>query len=105
MLTKILRELASKQNLRVVRSNGKIKALVGYQKPPAEHQFKPGNSGGPGRPKGNRSLIPFIRRELFNNDGEKAKKLAENIVARATLWSDPAARIVIGCTTPNRRSR
>jgi hypothetical protein len=39
--------------------------LVGYGRPPAEHQFRPGQSGNPtGRPKGARSFKSDLRDEL-----------------------------------------
>lgn len=37
---------------------------AGYCLPSAEHRFKPGNRGGPGRPKGSRSQDSFLREEL-----------------------------------------
>lgn len=33
---------------------------VGYGKPPKEHQFKTGNPGGPGKPKGSKNLKTII---------------------------------------------
>ena len=104
MLTRMLRELTKGQNLRFIRSNGKIKALVGYKNPPVEHQFKKGNPGGPGRPKGARSLVPYIREELFKNDGENAKVIAKKLVSDASWGWEKSIKLILELTTP-RRSR
>jgi len=37
---------------------------VGFMKPPQEHQFKPGNRMGKGRPKGSRNIGSIIEEEL-----------------------------------------
>jgi uncharacterized protein DUF5681 len=49
----------------MTHSNSTKKTIVGYRRPPAEHQFRPGQSGNPsGRPKGARSFTAELREEL-----------------------------------------
>jgi hypothetical protein len=61
---------------------------VGYGKPPAEHQFKPGNRANPGgRPKGD-SLTSIVREVLAEQidsaaDRKRLRKVAEAIVTAA----------------------
>jgi hypothetical protein len=52
----------------------------GYRKPPAEHQFKPGQSGNPkGRPKGSKNestlLRDLLHRKIEVREGGRTKKL------------------------------
>lgn len=70
---------------------------VGYKKPPKKHQFKPGNPGGPGRPR-KTTLATLIEDELFKNEGEKAKKIAQNIVESAAYRNMRAVQIVLDTT-------
>lgn len=64
---------------------------VGYRRPPAEHRFKPGQSGNPrGRPKGKKSAA-IILQELLNRmvtvrEGSKSRKITvlEAILLRFT---------------------
>ena len=70
---------------------------VGYKKPPKQHRFKPGNPGGPGRPK-KRTLEILIEDELFRNEGEKAKMIAKNIVESAVCHNIKAVQISLSTT-------
>ena len=70
---------------------------VGYKKPPKQHRFKPGNPGGPGRQKKS-TLENLIEEELFRNDGENARKIAENIVESATCHNIKAVQIILTTT-------
>lgn len=40
---------------------------VGPGKPPIEHQFKPGNPGGPGMPKGHRTMKTILQ-EIYDTE-------------------------------------
>ncbi len=66
---------------------GKIREDVGPGRPPAEHTFKPGQSGNPnGRPPGAVSIVAIIRRMLDEECEDKAtgtrRKVAEVIADR-----------------------
>lgn len=58
---------------------------VGYQKPPREHQWKPGESGNPkGRPK--EKTVKEYAREYLANMTDKEKKEFLKSVNPAFLW-------------------
>lgn len=51
--------------------------------PSKKHQFKKGNPGGPGRPKGDLSIVAALRRTLDQERPElKGKKIADAIAER-----------------------
>ncbi len=61
----------------------KIRAGKNGNVPPAQHQFKPGESGNPkGRPTGT-SLTAIIKRVLAEKDGEGAERLIAVAVRQA----------------------
>ena len=95
MITRALREFAEKHVLgRKKKSNN----AVGYKKPPKQHRFKKGNSGGPGRPKKKVDLPGLIESELLKEDAALAKQLAAALVTSAAYGSFRAAHIVINLT-------
>lgn len=62
---------------------------VGYGRPPAEHQFKPGQSGNPrGRPKGAKNestlLYDLLHRKVEIRNGRRTRKIT---VLEVILWS------------------
>ena len=75
---------------------------VGYGRPPAEHQFRPGQSGNPsGRPKGARSFKSDLRDELgevvsINDDNNKTIEVTKQraiikTLLRMAITGDPRA--------------
>ena len=64
---------------------------VGYCRPPAEHQFKPGHSGNPrGRPKGSRNFAKIVsemlaRRIRTKVNGETQRILPAEALAQVVL--------------------
>lgn len=75
---------------------------VGYGRPPAEHQFRPGQSGNPsGRPKGARSFKSDLRDELgevvsINDDNNKTIEVTKQraiikTLLRMAIAGDPRA--------------
>tara|TARA_R110001592_G_scaffold222022_1_gene477042 strand:- start:5197 stop:5595 length:399 start_codon:yes stop_codon:yes gene_type:complete len=81
--------------------------LVGYGKPPAATQFKPGQSGNPkGRPKGTKNLKTDLEEELKEKitvtEAGKPKKLSKQrallkaVVAKALKGDTKAISIVVG---------
>lgn len=56
---------------------------VGYGNPPKQHQFKPGNPGGPGRPRGSFSLRSLVINELSKKNGTKTRKIVNRLIKRA----------------------
>ena len=74
--------------------------VVGYKKPPREHQFKPGQSGNPhGRPKKTRRLDATIASVLdtpspFRGRGSRRDAIALRLFHKA-LKGDPRALDII----------
>lgn len=64
---------------------------VGYGRPPAEHQFRPGQSGNPnGRPKGARSFKSDLRDELaelvsVRDDGKSVEVTKQRALIKVLL--------------------
>ncbi|HXH61350.1 MAG TPA: DUF5681 domain-containing protein, partial [Fimbriimonadaceae bacterium] len=56
---------------------------VGYGRPPKQHQFKPGNPGGPGRPKGRLSLRAMLLKKLTRNNDRAARQIVDRIIRNA----------------------
>jgi hypothetical protein len=80
---------------------------VGYGRPPAEHQFRPGKSGNPsGRPKGARSFKSDLRDELGQvisiSDGNKTvevtkqRAIIKTLLAMAVAGDPRAIATIIG---------
>lgn len=78
---------------------------VGYAKPPAEHQFKPGKSGNPkGRPKGPGSILKTVARHakrkvaVIENGVEKKMPRLDVVISamfgKASKGDVPAARLL-----------
>lgn len=59
-------------------------AKPGYQRPPVEHQFKPGNPGGPGRPPGSFSIVSLLK-----------KKMVEIPIGQTQEWREQIANIIL----------
>jgi hypothetical protein len=94
-----------------LRPNNKIRTMkkqydshsqVGYGRPPAEHQFRPGQSGNPsGRPKGARSFKSDLRDELdevvsITDDNNKTIEVTKQraiirTLLRMAIAGDPRA--------------
>jgi len=81
--------------------------LVGYSRPPVQHQFKPGQSGNPsGRPKGTRGFISDLRDELAEvvsiaeGDGTvevtKQRAIIKTLVVQAVAGDARAIATIIG---------
>jgi Family of unknown function (DUF5681) len=80
---------------------------VGYKRPPAAHQFRPGQSGNPNRrPKGARNFKSELREELNElvtfRDGDrdveisKQRALIKRLVATALAGDQRAAAALLG---------
>ena len=78
---------------------------VGYGKPPAAHQFKPGKSGNPkGRPKGSGNLLKTVAKQakrkvtVIENGVEKKMPRFDVMIAamfsKASKGDVPAARLL-----------
>ncbi len=66
------------------KENNGQKTANGLNNPGSEAtQFKPGNPGGPGRPRGSFGLKRLIKEALWRDDGKKAKVIAEELTADA----------------------
>ncbi len=74
-------------------------------KPPAEHQFKNGHAGGPGRPKKPRTLRAALRRELFSNGGKLAKEVIEVLYQKAIDGNISAMRLILDHSKPDQPRR
>jgi hypothetical protein len=83
---------------------------VGYKRPPAAHQFRPGQSGNPNRrPKGARNFKSELREELNElvtfRDGDrdveisKQRALIKRLVATALAGDQRAAAALLGICT------
>lgn len=66
---------------------------VGYCRAPEEHQFQPGNKGGPGRPRGSKSQNSLLRAELdrkhTTREGGKTKKTAARDLISRLIVTGP----------------
>lgn len=79
---------------------------VGYCKPPKEHQFKPGNKFGKGRPQGSKNLktivIEAMGQKVAVKMGGKTKKLSKveltvhQVVTKASQGDLKAAEKALG---------
>ena len=78
-------------------ANGTETRKVGKGHPPVEHQFKPGNPGGPGRPK-EKPLTDALRKALAADDGKAIEALIKKGLAKARagdfrFWKEIVERI------------
>ena len=69
------------------RNAGKNNAL----RPP----FEKGNPGGSGRPKGSVSVASYIKKLLAENNEEQARKLAQNLIDRASEGNGTAIKEIM----------
>lgn len=76
---------------------------VGPGHPPAEHQFKKGNPGGPGRPRGPKSMRRLVRDMIFDekNDAYYARAIRNALILEAANGNTHAIRLV--CENTNFR--
>jgi len=89
---------------------------VGYGKPPANHQFKPGKSGNPkGRPKGIKNLSTDLEEELNQKisvteagqktETTKQRAMIKTLFAKALSGEVRAADVLIKLTLGLEQSR
>jgi len=89
-----------------VSDHGADKSKIGYGRPPAEHQFKPGVSGNPkGRAPGSRSFIADLEEELrervqVSENGKKTlvtkqRLLTKSMVNKGIKGDTRAAKLTI----------
>lgn len=70
-------------------------SVVGFCRPPVQHQFKPGQSGNPaGRPKG-QSVTAILRQVVDADDSTLAEQLVRKLVDRAIGGDIRAIREVL----------
>lgn len=85
---------------------------TGYKKPPASHQFKPGQSGNPkGRPKGSKNFSAALNEELpkrmlISENGKrqtvaKVEALAKRLLEKALKGDLKAIALVISSSRLN----
>jgi hypothetical protein len=109
------RETASK-NGRKREENGKPRACklidlldqeqkVGPGNPPKEHQFKNGNPGGPGRPKGSLSIRKMIKAVLYEPEfgGKEMAAVVNALFSQAIKGNTHAIRIICEQSAPRRK--
>jgi Family of unknown function (DUF5681) len=99
------RESTQTKEIVMTNSNSTKKTIVGYRSPPAEHQFRPGQSGNPsGRPKGARNFAAELREELAElisvKDGGSAVQVTRQraivkAVCNAALEGDQRAATTV----------
>lgn len=70
---------------------------VGYKNPPKHSQFKKGNPGGPGRPKGP-TLSSILKGKLSKRDGRRLKAIAERMVQDAVKGDLKAIALIARLT-------
>jgi hypothetical protein len=80
---------------------------VGPGKPPIEHQFKKGNPGGPGRPKGARTMRSLIKQLLHapNQPFDYPVQIAKSLLIEAVAGNTQAIRLVCENTNNKRNKR
>ena len=71
---------------------------VGYARPPKQHQFKPGNPGGPGRPKGRLSLRTMLVKSLARNNAKAARRIVERLISDAKKGDVKALLTIVRIT-------
>jgi hypothetical protein len=78
---------------------------VGPGSPPQDRQFQSGNPGGPGRPKGARSMRKLIRKVLFDpqTDGKYAAAIVDALFNQAMNGNTHAIRMVLENGNSRRR--
>jgi hypothetical protein len=100
----ILSPATKQQNLKVetMKKQYDSNPQIGYGRPPAEHQFRPGQSGNPsGRPKGARNFKSDLRDELgevisISDDNNKTIEVTKQraiikTLLRMAIAGDPRA--------------
>lgn len=78
---------------------------VGPGNPPKEHQFKNGNPGGPGRPKGNLTLRKMIRAVLYEPEfeGKQMAAVVNALFSQTIKGNTHAIRIICEQSAPRRK--
>lgn len=70
-------DVADKESKKIPHKSGENgNGKVGYCRPPVEHQFKPGNPGSKGRPRGP-TLYGVVQELLNEKDGKRRRKAGE----------------------------
>lgn len=91
---------ASDTGKKQVKPKKKGDYKVGKNKPPVEHQFKPGQSGNPGgKPVGSLSLLGLLKKRLAEINPENGRTYAEqfmdNIIQDAMDLDGPSRKLVM----------
>jgi len=82
--------------------NGQKTGKNGVHNPSVETQFKPGNAGGPGRPRKPKTLKAIIRRWLFAGSEEDARRVLDMLFEKAIAGNLTAIRLLLEHSKPDK---